>query len=106
MEKTITYSAKGLVYGLDWFQNSCAYTSIEIKANTKEELDRIIDNKLEDGSLDSGMGFYDLKGALMNIKIISEIEVENKIYTNIESELEFYGELSDKEMDFLKENII
>lgn len=96
-----TFKSTGLVYGNFWGGGSGAYQAKKLTGKTKEE---IIEKAIEglDGSLDDGMGFQRLLGALLCITKISTTEINGKEFVNEESETEFVGELNEKEQDFLE----
>ena len=101
-DKGTTYTAKGFVLGYYWGGGSGAYPTIQFEADTKENLIDKIKKALDDGSIDSGMGFESLKGTLMNITTITQIKYNDKIFTNKESEEELIGNhLTDEDIQFL-----
>jgi len=102
--KTTEYfRATGLVYGLYWGGGRGIYSSINFYGDTVEEIELKANKALDDGSIDSGMGFESIKGALLNVVEITAIEIEGHIFTN-ESESELViGELTDAEIDFLRD---
>lgn len=59
-----------------------------------------------DGSLDSGMGYESLIGAVLQVHIITKIEIEDKIFENIEYETISVGELTDEQYEFLENQIL
>lgn len=103
MEDKIKYIAEGFVLGNYWGGGTGSYPTIKFEADTKEELLEKADKALEDGSIDSGMGYESLISAILGITKITTIEVDGKIFTNKETEEEFIGELNDQQADFLME---
>lgn len=99
----ITYKASGIVLGNYWDGGSGGYTAKTLMANTLPDLKQQILAGIADGSLDSGMGYESLIGAAMNIKMIDKREIDGKIFTAIESNIEFFGDLSAEQEDFLIE---
>lgn len=79
-----------------------SYAARPLEANTKEELLEQA-NKGLDGSLDAGMGYESLIGALLNIIKITTIEIDGKDFVNKEYETEFIGTLTEEEEKFLEE---
>ena len=100
--KTVKYIATGLVYGNYWGGGKGAYASRILKSDTKEDIIEQATKGL-DGSLDGGMGYESLIGALLNIACITTVIIDGKEFENIEYELEFIGDLSEEDMDFLEE---
>ena len=100
MEK-IYYSAKGWVLGNLWGGGKGPYPSSPISADTYEELLKLANEKLEDGSLDSRMGFDGLIGAILDITKYSTIDIEGKSYTNEEYFEELIGDLTEEDQDYL-----
>jgi len=95
------YIANGVVYGKLWGGGYGAYPARKIEAKTKTELLKKAKTDLKSGSLDSGMGFEYLKGAILIIKEIESIIVKGKEFKNSEYIEEFIGDLTEKEKDFL-----
>jgi len=96
------YRAKGYVYGLFWGDGEGSYPSTMVYSDTIEELRSRIREGIMNGSLDSGMGFQRLIGAIMEITILKDIIIDDKVYTNKTYETEFFGDLSEKQMEFLE----
>jgi hypothetical protein len=100
--ETIKYKSTGVVFGNYWRGGKGAYPAREIKADSREELLEQAKKGL-DGSLDSGMGYESLIGALIEICKITTIAIDGKHFTNKEYETEFIGDLTEEEEDFLLE---
>lgn len=98
-----TYSAKGYVYGNLWGSGTGAYPARKLEAPTKKKLVEQARAALENGSLDSGMGFESLIGAILEIKKTIAVEVKGKWYTRYEYSTVFLGNLTRKQKAFLKE---
>jgi len=101
MEKKYSYSSTGLVYGYLWGGGEGAYPAETIEADTKEELLKVANEKLNDGSLDSGMGYESLIGATLEITVTEIITFEGKDYSHNELELVTIGDLNEDQIDFL-----
>ena len=99
MEK---YKSTGLVYGNYWGGGQGAYAARRLEADTKEELLKQAEKGL-DGSLDDGMGYESLIGAILNITKFTTVEIDRKEFVNKEYETEFVGELTEEQIDFLIE---
>lgn len=99
----IEFKSKGFVHGNAWGGGEGAYAASPLKADTKEVLLAEAKRRVEDGSLDNGMGFESLNGALLFITKVTTIEVDGKEFTNEEYEHEFVGDLTEEQQDFLDE---
>jgi hypothetical protein len=90
------YKAIGFVYGRLWDGNEGGYPSIQLEGfSSIEALIEGANKKLEDRSLDSGMGFLDLKGAILYpLKTIGS-------YYKEPLEPIFIGSLTEREKRFL-----
>ena len=100
-ETTEQVIAKGIVYGNCWGGGSGSYPSINFYGETIEEIELKANKALEDGSIDSGMGFESIKGALLDITTITSIEIEGYTFSHKEEEIIEIGNLSSDELDFL-----
>jgi len=100
----ITYNSKGVVLGNYWGGGKGSYAAQRFSSSvSKEDLIEINKKALEDGSLDSGMGYESLIGALIYIETVTRILHENKPFTNTEVESIFIGDLTDAQKDFLSD---
>ena len=97
----LQYKTKGLVYGQDWGFNYGAYPSQEGCYYKYSELEEDIEKRIKDGSLDSGMGYQSLKGALIIVETVRSVVVRGRIYTNSNFKRVYFGDLSHKEKIFL-----
>lgn len=102
----ITYKATGMVLGNYWGGGSGSYPAREINANSLRELTDEIEEQLKSGSLDSGMGFESLIGAIMTIDTIDTREIDGKRFVAHGYEQTFFGELSEEQEDFLLESAV
>ena len=98
--KTVKFEATGFVFGNYWGGGRGAYPSRKLTANTKEELLEQANSGL-DGSLDGGMGYESLLGALLDITTITTQIIDGKTFYHKENELEFIGDLTDDDEEFL-----
>jgi hypothetical protein len=103
MEKKTTFTAKGVVLGNYWGGGKGAYEARQITANSKEELIKIAEEGIKDGSLDNGMGFQNLIGAALTIIIVTTVEIDGELFSNRRYDDVFIGNLSEDESDFLAE---
>ena len=97
------YIAKGLVYGKYWGGGEGSYQATNYTAKTKKTLDKMINKGVANGTIDSGMGYEEVLGAFMSIEEITTIKKDGKDYNHSEFDSEFYGNLSEKQEDFLIE---
>ena len=102
MKKTVKYKASGLVFGNYWGGGKGSYKAESLISETKEDLIKQINEGIANGSLDSGMGYESLKGAIMDIITITTIIHEGKPYINEETETELFGNLNEQEQEFLE----
>ena len=93
--------AKGAVIGNHWGGGRGIYPSANLSANTIEELMEEANRRLKDGSLDGGMGFESLIGAILNIEEITTIILDEKEFTHSEYYTHLIGDLTCEEQDAL-----
>ena len=106
MKSTVKFESEGLVYGNYWGGGKGAYSARKLKADTLEELLKQANEGLDDGSLDRGMGYESLIGALLLVKTITTVIIKGKEFNNEETEEMFIGNLTEQEQNFLIENIM
>ena len=99
----ITYKATGIVLGNCWGGGVCGYAANTIKATNRASLDQQIKNGLADNSLDSGMGFESLIGAVMLINKIDSREIDGKIFIAHDYENDFFGDITPEQEETLIE---
>ena len=100
--KTVKFKAIGNVLGKFWGDDGHgSYHSTPIEADTKSELIRIANEKLNDGSLDRGAGFECLIGAILIIEKVTTVEIDGDIFTNCSVETEFIGDLVKDQKEWL-----
>jgi len=102
MDFQVRFEAKGIVLGNYWLGGKGGYAAKRINANTLEELLTIATKMLDDGSLDSGMGYESLIGALLEVSTITTVLINDKEFINTETEIHFIGDLSEEESEFLE----
>lgn len=100
----IAYKAKGLVYGRYWGGGEGSYRAERYHADDLKTLEEQINDGVKTGSIDSGMGYERVLGAIMEITTIRTIEKGGRSFVNEESELKFFGDLNEQQMEFLEEN--
>ena len=104
MKSVKIYSADGMVYGKCWGGGFGGYPAERLDGyDSQEALIKEATEMLDDGSLDSGMGFEYLKGALLSIKETEEIIIKGKLFTSEEYEMVYIGDLTEEEEIQLEE---
>ena len=91
---TVRFQAKGLACGTTWDGDEIIYPTIDYRSRSLEDLEDQINKGIEDGSIDSGMGFQKIIGALMTVTTISTVILDGKYYTNSEDQVRAYGDLT------------
>ena len=99
----ITYKATGIVLGNLWGGRIGGYAAQVITATSKDYLFQQIEDGIADGSLDSGMGYESLIGALMAIEIIDSREMDGKIFVHRDYEDEFFGDITPEQEEMLSD---
>lgn len=103
MNEKFSYDSTGLVFGVLWGGGRGSYPARQLHAETLEDLIAQANEGL-DGSLDSGMGFERLLGAVLFITKKTTITMNEKPFCNEENlEPVFIGELTDDQKEFLLE---
>ena len=75
MENKISYHAEGFLLGNLWGGGKGAYPTIKLTSDSIYGIRELAENALSDGSLDSGMGYQSLIGAILKISISSTVFV-------------------------------
>jgi hypothetical protein len=103
MLNTVKFKGTGFVLGNYW-GNRCtsAWATISFEADTKEALLEQAKVALNNGSIDSGMGFESLIGAVLSIKQETSIDIEGDEYVNEKLSLDFIGEMTNEQIEFLE----
>ena len=97
------YKITCIFYVHYWFCGEGTYKAESLEGEDLKELIKKAKKMLKDGSLDSGMGYESLIGALLTIEKIKTITKNGKDYQNSEFENLFIGNLTDKQIEFLDE---
>lgn len=97
------WNATGLVYGRGWGFNYGAYPSISFQNDSYEGLIAEANKALDNESIDSGMGFESIKGALLEITCTTSIEIEDYEFKHTSIDTEFIGDLTEEQQEFLEE---
>ena len=72
----------GTVYGNCWDGGQCGFKARKIEGDTLKEVKDEAKRMLEDGSLDPGMGFESLNGAVLEAKIKTIKMINGEEYIN------------------------
>ena len=99
-KKTISFSSTGLVFGNYWGGGRGAYSAKPLRAETESELIQQAKKGL-DGSLDAGMGYESLIGALLKITKTTTVVIDRKKFVNTEERITFIGDLKKSDKTFL-----
>lgn len=101
--KTIKhYKSRGVLLGNLWGGGTGAYPTITIGEMSLSGFKRQAKKYLDDGSLDSGMGFESLIGAILPVTVTETIKIDNKEYSrNYQGDDIVIGNLSADQLDFL-----
>ncbi len=103
MEKQTTFTARGAVLGRYWGGGQGVYESRTITGSSEEEVLKLAEQGVKDGSLDNGMGFECLIGAALTITKTTHIDVDGQPFVNKEYEDFVVGELDEEQLDYLLE---
>lgn len=102
-----TYSSTGFVYGKLWGGGEGAYPAVELRDYTSfSKLLKDARLRLSDGSLDSGMGYEKLLGALLTIKTEEKVVIGDKTYTHTDYDGVMIGTLDCSQAGLLEEMIM
>lgn len=101
-----TYKATGLVFGNYWGGGKGAFQSTPITASSRAEIIAQAEKMLDDGSLDGGMGYESLNGAILDVQETKTVEVNGEVFSKQSSQYEFIGKLTTDEEDFLEEALL
>lgn len=105
-----TYNARGFCLGNYWGGGAGSYPTKNYKSDNLEGLRTMIKNAIDDGSIDSGMGFESMIGAAIAItKIITTtLTVDGKQleFKHESTNIEYFGNLNDDQTEFLAETVM
>lgn len=96
-----TYKSSGIVLGNLWGGGRASYPARELHGKTERELLEKAHSALSDGSLDSGMGYESLIGALLTIEETETRNIGGRVFSHTEYNDIFIGPLTESEKDFL-----
>ncbi len=102
MDSNKKYSSTGYVWGHYWGGGQGGYKAAPLfDFDSEEDLIKRAEEMLKEGSLDGGMGYEALTGALLTIKELDIIYVNGKDYTHEEEKIVIIGKLSKDSQDIL-----
>ncbi|KKN69810.1 hypothetical protein LCGC14_0437560 [marine sediment metagenome] len=101
----ITHKATGIVLGNCWGDGVNGYAAETLTDNSITGLHKQILNGIKDGSLDSGMGYESLIGAVMTIETIDSRKIDGKTFIAKEYELKTYGSMTEDQEEMLIEAV-
>lgn len=99
----ITYKATGIVLGNCWGGGICGYAAETLTDNSITGLHKQVEDGIKDGSLDSGMGFESLIGAVMVIDKIDSREIDGKTFIAHDYENAVFGDVTPEQEEILIE---
>lgn len=105
MKTTKRFECTGLVFGNYWGGGSGAYKARSLKANSRAKLIKQAIDALNDSSLDSGMGYESLIGAILHVEIIETVVINGEEFSRSDFEIEFIGNLTEEQQEFLYNNL-
>ena len=99
---SLYFKSTGFVYGNLWGGGRGAYPAEKLENKTLKGLLKEACKGLKEGSLDSGMGYESLIGAVLEVEEIETITKNGKRYSCSEYNLHTIGKLNEEEIEFLK----
>lgn len=94
MKKT-TYQARGAVIGYLWSGQLGSMESKSFSADNLPDLEKAINTALEFNQATGTGDFQSQIGAAMSIDTIREIELEGRVYCNVETNPMTFGDLTE-----------
>jgi hypothetical protein len=99
--KKIKYTSEGYVYGTFWGGGEGAYPARKLEAATLDELIKQAQEGVDTGSLDSGMGYERVLGAILCVTVQTIIVVNKELFSNEKTTIKYVGSLTTKQKLFL-----
>ena len=98
------WRAEGLCYGKYWGGGEGSFEATKYSCYTSEEelVDTIVSD-IDNGNIDSGMGYESMLGAVMRVTRTITLDFKGKIFINEESKVAIFGDLTEEQSDFLLE---
>jgi len=88
-------TVNGIVYGNCWDGGQCGFKARKIEGGTLKEVKNTAKRMLEDGSLDSGMGYESLNGAVLEAKIETIKMIDGEEYINTKYQIFTVGKTTE-----------
>lgn len=99
------FNSTGFVFGKFWGEGKGSYEAEKLRGfSSEKDLLKEARRQLKSGSLDSGMGYQKLIGAILEIEEKSTTIINDREFTNSEFSYKFIGKLTKREKEFLMQN--
>lgn len=95
------FKARGHVYGEYWGGGKGVYAAKILTGTSMEEIIKAAKEGVDKNSLDDGMGFKEILGALLEVTKTKSIEIDGEVYYNTSTELIVVGDLTKERIEFL-----
>ena len=105
---TISYQAEGLALGRISDDSFGAYPVKQFTTSSKKQLIQEVSESIKNGSLCIGETpiIGEFKGALMAIRKTTILEIDGKMFTNVETQRKCFGALDAMDQEFLSDCLI
>ena len=101
MITSMHYYSTGYVLGNLWGSGQAGYVAQQINSSTKEGLIKKATEMLDNGKLDSGMGFESLIGTLLFVETKTTKTIDGIDYIHSDYEYISIGDLTKDQVEFL-----
>ena len=107
MKTTKEYKASGWVLGNCWGGGKVWYQSNKYQSKTLKGIEKEIQKGIENGSIDSGMGFESILGAIIDITEIEKIDTgDGEPFKRENSMYNTFGEIEDKAQEYFFDEVL
>ncbi len=105
---TISYQAEGFALGRISDEFFGAYPVKQFTTASKKQLIQEVSESIKNGSLWTGETpvIGEIKGALMAIRKTTILEIDGKMFTNVETQRKCFGALDAMDQEFLSDCLI
>jgi len=101
------YRATGICVGNCWGGGKVGFGAKPITAATREELDAKVEAGIQDGSIDGGMGFESVTGAVLKITELHEkTDEDGNVWNRGEESFEVFGDVEGFDEEELLHEVI